>query len=185
MAKFSREDYLAEVKAGLSQKEMAAKHACSEALVSKVKRRCEGEVAAATPPVIQAEVLTRQHDALTRLSLLAERCASLAELCEQALNGEGEAAWRARGKMERLVGRKGNVGQAYVAILAEMRKQLELDNTIKRTKFDVEVSMQFMREIMGAINEESPELAQRILRRVQAVHATVSALDFGLSQGDL
>lgn len=180
MAKFTEADYFEGKKAGLSQKQMAIEHGVCEAYVSKVKKRCEGSVAAATPPVIQAEVLTRQHDALTKLSLLADKAAALADLCEKALAGD----WQAKGRLEQLVGRKGNGLQAYVAILAEMRKQLELDNTIKRTKFDIERCMRFQDETLRAIQEESPEMAARIVRRLVAADATLSALDFGLKPAE-
>jgi hypothetical protein len=180
MAKFTEADYLEGKKAGLSQKQMALQHGVCEAYVSKVKKRCEGQVVAATPPVIQTEVLSRQYDALSKLSLLADKAAALVELCEKALAGD----WQAKGRLEQLVGRKGNGLQAYVAILAEMRKQLELDNTIKRTKFDIERCMRFQEETLTAIQEEAPEMAQRIVRRLTAADATLSALDFGLKSSD-
>lgn len=184
MAKFTREDYLAGRKEGLSQKEMAARHGCSEAMVSKIKRRCEGEVAAATPPVISGEVLRRQHDSLSRLASLADKVTELIELCELAVNGQGEGAWRVKGKMERLIGRKGSVAQLLVALLAEHRKQLELDNTIKRTKFDIERVMRFQTVVMEILTEVDPAIAAEVVRRLREQDATVSALDFGLSQRD-
>ncbi|MEA4857889.1 MAG: hypothetical protein AAGU21_00955 [Solidesulfovibrio sp.] len=180
MAKFTEQDYLTCRKEGLTQRQMAERFAISEAYVSKVKRRCEGAVEKATPSVIQTEVLSRQYDALSKLSLLADKAAALADLCEKALAGD----WEAKGRLQQLVGRKGNGLQAYVAILAEMRKQLELDNTIKRTKFDIERCMRFQEETLQAIQEESPEMAQRIVRRLMAADATLNALDFGLKTSD-
>ena len=180
MAKFTDADYLEGKKAGLSQKQMAIEHGVCEAYVSKVKKRCEGSVAAATPPVIQAEVLTRQHDALTKLSLLADKAAALAELCEKALAGD----WQAKGRLEQLVGRKGNGLQAYIAILAEMRKQLELDNTIKRTKFDIERCMQFQAKVMEVLQRAAPDLARQVVEELLALDASQNALDFGLKASD-
>lgn len=178
MAKFTDADYLDGKKAGLSQKQMAIQHGVCEAYVSKVKKRCEGQVAAATPPVIQAEVLSRQHDALERLSRLADRAHALSEIFQAALDGD----WKAKGKLERLAGRKGGALQSFISLLGELRKLIELDNSIKKTKFDVERTMRFQATVMEVIQDVSPEMAQEVIRRLVALDATVSVLDFGLEQ---
>jgi len=178
MAKFTEQDYLGCRKEGLTQKQMALRFTVSEAYVSKVKKRCESAVSNAAPPVIQAEVLSRQHDALAQLAALAEQARDLSSLFQAALDGD----WQAKGKLERLAGRRGEMLKAYLALLGELRKLLELDNTIKRTKFDIERVMRFQETVMQVIQEIAPEIAIDIVRRLQAVDATVSALDFGLSK---
>ena len=180
MAKFTNEDYLACRKEGLTQKQMALRFAVSEAYVSKVKKRCESAVEKATPPVIQAEVLTRQHDALERLAMLAARAHTLSEVFQAALDGN----WEARGKLERLAGKRGAALQAYISLLGELRKLVELDNTIKKTKFDIERVMRFQETVMAVLQKVSPDLARQVVMELQALDATVSALDFGLPQGE-
>jgi len=180
MAKFTKEDYLAERKEGLSQKQMAERHGVCEAYVSKVKKQCEGQVRDATPPVIQAEVLSRQHDALDKLMQLADQANSLAVIFQGILDN----APGARAKMANFAGRKGFMGadllKCYIALLGELRKQLEADNTIKRTKFDIERVMRFQETVMQVLQECDPALAQKVVTRLAAMDATVSALDFGI-----
>ena len=59
-------------------------------------------------------------------------------------------------------------------------KQLEADNTIKRTKFDIERVMRFQETVMQVLQECDPALAQKVVTRLAAMDATVSALDFGI-----
>lgn len=177
-AKFTDANYLDGRKAGLSQKEMALQHGVSESMVSKVKKRCEAQVEASTPPIIQAEVMTRQHDALERLGALADQARDLSGLFERALAGDGGA----RDKLRILAGGyRADILKPYLSLLGELRKLLELDNTIKRTKFDIERVMRFQETVMAVIQEIAPEVAVEIVRRLQALDATVSALDFGLA----
>jgi len=68
--------------------------------------------------------------------------------------------------------------------LGELRKLVELDNTIKKTKFDIERVMRFQEAIVQALQKASPELARQVIAELQAVDATVSALDFGLSESE-
>lgn len=179
MEAFGEKEYLDCRKEGLSQKAMAERYGCSESWVSKVKKRCEGQIAASTPPLIQAEVLSRQHDALERLNALAEQARRLAGDFEAALAGDREA----RGKLLSLAGgRRGDILKPYISLLGELRKLLELDNTIKRTKFDIERVMRFQEVTIGIIHRIAPDAAMEIIRELQAVDATVSALDFGLGE---
>ena len=180
MAKFTDTDYLECRKQGLSQKQMAIQFGVCEAYVSKVKKRCESQIEASTPPVIRAEVLSRQYDALERLAMLADRAHTLSEIFQAALDGD----WKAKGKLERLAGRRGAALQAYISLLGELRKLVELDNTIKKTKFDIERVMRFQEAVVQALQKASPELARQVIAELQAVDATVSSLDFGLSESE-
>lgn len=178
-ARFADQDYLESKKRGMSQKAMALRYGVSESLVSKIKKRCEGQVEKCTPPIIKAEVLSRQHDALERLGVLADQARDLSSLFERALAGDGEA----RHKLRILAGGfRADILKPYLTLLGELRKLLELDNTIKRTKFDIERVMRFQETVMAVIQEIAPEVAVEIVRRLQTLDATVSALDFGLSQ---
>jgi len=182
MSKFTKADYLAGRKEGLSQKQMAERHGISEAYVSKIKKQCEGQVRDATPPIIQAEVLSRQHDALDKLMQLADQAGALAAIFRDVLDDVPGA----RGKMARFSGRKGFVGadllKCYIALLGELRKQLETDNTIKRTKFDIERVMRFQETVMQVLQECDPALAQKVVTRLAAMDATVAAMDFGIGE---
>ena len=177
MESFGEKEYLEGRKEGLSQKAMAERYGCSESWVSKVKKRCEGQITASTPPVIQAEVLSRQHDALERLNALAEQARRLAADFEAALAGDSAA----RGKLLMLAGgRRGDILKPYISLLGELRKLLELDNTIKRTKFDIERVMRFQEVVLQVIQRIAPEAAMQIVREIKSLDATVSALDFGV-----
>jgi hypothetical protein len=178
MAKFTDQDYLEGKKQGLSQKQMALQAGVSEARVSNVKKRCEGLVSQNAPQYIEAEVLERQRDALTRLESLARRANELTELYEAALGGSGEA----KSKLVRLAGYKADLLKSYVAVLGENRKMIELDNTIKKTKFDMEAVLDLQRIMIEEVRAEAPECAQRIVQRFVALNAARSNLDFGQNQ---
>lgn len=175
---FGEAEYLECRRQGLKQKQMAERFGCSESWVSKVKKRCEAQVAQAAPPIIRAEVLSRQHDCLERLGQLADQARGLSDLFEAALAGDQKA----RDKLRHLAGGgRVDILKPYLSLLGELRKLLELDNTIKKTKFDIERVMEFQRETVRAIAEEEPAVAARIVRRLQLLDASVSALDFGLA----
>ncbi|BAH76009.1 hypothetical protein [Solidesulfovibrio magneticus] len=179
-AKFTDEDYLACRKEGLNQKQMALRFGISEARVSVVKRRCETALEAASPQFVQVEVLARQHDALERLEKLARQATDLVELFRQSLEGDADA----RRKLERLAGRRGELLKAYIALLGENRKMLELDNTIKKTKFDIERVMQFQAKVMEVLQRAAPDLARQVVEELMALDATQNALDYGLKASE-
>lgn len=178
--KFTDKDYLACRKEGLNQKQMALRFGVSEARVSNVKRRCEGAVESATPQFVQVEVLERQHDALERLEKLAKQANDLVELFRLALNDDADA----RRKLERLAGRRGELLKAYIALLGENRKMVELDNTIKKTKFDIEKVLQFQSKVMEVLQRVAPEMARQVVEELMALDATQNALDYGLKTSD-
>ncbi len=158
---------------------MALHYGCSESWVSKVKKRCEAQVAQSTPPIIRAEVLSRQHDCLERLGQLADQARKLSDTFEAAMAGEQKA----RDVLRHLAGGgRVDILKPYLSLLGELRKLLELDNTIKRTKFDIERVMQFQAKVVEVIAEVDPAIAGEIVRRLQLLDASVSALDFGLSE---
>lgn len=180
MAKFTDQDYLDCLKEGLNQKQMAGRFAVSEAYVSKVKRRCETALEEAKPQFVQVEVLERQHDALQRLEKLAKQATDLVVLFQMSLEGDADA----RRKLERLAGRRGELLKAYIALLGENRKMLELDNTIKKTKFDIERVMQFQAKVMEVLQRAAPDLARQVVEELMALDATQNVLDFGLKSSD-
>ncbi len=180
MAKFTDQDYLACLKEGLTQKQMAERFGVSEAWVSRVKRRCESAVEAANPQFVQVEVLERQHDALEKLEKLAKQATDLVELFRLSLEGDADA----RRKLERLAGRRGELLKAYISLLGENRKMLELDNTIKKTKFDIEKVLQFQAKVMEVLQRVAPEMARQVVEELMALDATQNALDYGLKTSD-
>lgn len=174
---FGDAEYLECRKQGLKQKQMAELYGVSESWVSKVKKRCEAQLVENTPPIIRAEVLSRQHDALEQLSRLADQARDLSDLFVAALAGDQGA----RDKLRVLAGGgRVDILKPYLSLLGELRKLLELDNTIKRTKFDIERVMQFQAKTVEVIAEVDPTVAAEIVRRLQLVDASVSSLDFGM-----
>ena len=64
-----------------------------------------------------------------------------------------------------------------VKLAAEVRSQLRLEHDVTRALIDLKVVKSFQRAVFEAINEESPEVAQRILAKLKALRALRASVD--------
>jgi len=62
--------------------------------------------------------------------------------------------------------------------MAEIRGQLNLQLELFKCLYDIEAVKQFQEEVLGAINEVSPEVRDRILHKLTERRAIRSTIDF-------
>jgi hypothetical protein len=103
----------------------------------------------------------------------------LLELVHTVLEGETQEAYSARAKLLRLAGGRSDLLTACVKLQGELRKQLELDFSMKAKIYDLKQVQEFQAVVLEEIGKAAPEVQKRITERLVEVNAARSALDFG------
>lgn len=182
--KFTDDEYLECVRLGMSQKDMAAKFQCSEAAVSQRKTRLGVAVSRSVATVSAGKVIDHQIRIGEQLLSMNQRCQSILALVDEVLAApEGSAAYEARSKLRRLLGYKNDQTfmSAILGLQAEVRKQLELDFTIKRELYSLMEIKAFQDTVLALVAKLPPEYQQWFQEELVRHQAVRSSLDFGAS----
>lgn len=166
---------------GLNQSQIAEFFGVSGAAVSRMRTRLD--------LVIDRDVATGQAAGMlleanllggARLVALARECEGLIKLCSTVAHADDQYAPEVReamNKLRRLVGAKGSVGQMAVALMGESRKQLEFAFAVQRETYNLKRVEEFQQVVLAEIKAASPEVAQRIVARLEQVQAFRASTD--------
>ncbi len=142
---------------GRSQKDAARRFGVSEAAVSKKLRAMGVSVTRHVIMEKAAQVADRGLDAFGQLQRVNT-------LIWEELEWASKQAKKPEANRQAL--------QSIIATLADqVRKQITTQNELLRSLFDIRAAEEFQREVIDAIQEESPDTAERIIRRLKEARA--------------
>lgn len=169
-----------------SQKQIASFFGVGESAISQMKSRLQLEVNRHIGLFDGAAVLDAQLAVASNISGLSQQTKELLEMINLVLHGSRSedkkkrtAAWEAKVKLSQLLGSKGNLATMLASLQGELRKQTEFIFNMQKEIYSLKQVEFFQRTVLEAIQEESPETAQRIAAKLVEVQATRSSLDFG------
>jgi flagellar biosynthesis regulator FlaF len=162
-----------------SQKAVAACLGVVESAISNRKKRLEAAVSRSVSLFSANRILERQLSTAEQLDSIGRQARLLLELVHTVLEGETQEAYSARAKLLRLAGGRSDLLTACVKLQGELRKQLELDFSMKAKIYDLKQVQEFQAVVLEEIGKAAPEVQKRITERLVEVNAARSALDFG------
>ncbi|GAB6178108.1 hypothetical protein JCM16814_29990 [Desulfobaculum senezii] len=175
----TREEFHVLLACADSQKEVAALLGVRESAISNRKRRLEAVVSRNVSLFSAQRILERQLSTGEQLEAIGRQARELLDLVHLVLEGETKASSAARAKLLRLAGGRSDLLTACVKLQGELRKQLELDFSMKAKIYDLKQVQEFQAVVLEEIGRAAPEVQKRITERLVEVNAARSALDFG------
>lgn len=166
---------------GLSQREAGARMGLSEPGTSKCLKRFRTRTAKATAlsgPV--GEMIRQQLDEMGEVVQLASDARTLIELIKSVLQSEGNEHYELKSRLRRIC--DGSPDKFLVALMGEVRKQVELHFTMREKYCNMERVAEFQRVVMEEIQRENPETAQRIVARLVQTRTLRDSIDLGVPQ---
>ena len=166
---------------GLSQREAGARMGLSEPGTSKCLKRFRTRTAKATAlsgPV--GEMIRQQLDELGEVIKLVNDARALIELINSYLQSEGNQHYEFKSKLRRVCEKSPD--KFLIALMDQVRKQVELHFTMREKYCNMERVAEFQRVVMEEIQRESPETAQRIVARLVQTRTLRDSIDLGAPQ---
>lgn len=184
MAKVNVNKLFALLKQGKSQKECAQIMGVSEGTISKHVNKTKTAINRDIALFSAGDILDMQIDYLRDLVLLQRQTKDLLDMIYSLLNEEDEQKyWEARGKLQRLIGSKGNLQSLMIALNAELRKQLQFGFDIDRVANDLEKIKKVQQVILETIQKTDMDTARKIVSELARLKIVRSSLDFDISEG--
>jgi transcriptional regulator with XRE-family HTH domain len=150
---------------GKSQREVAQVFNVTESAVSKAKKQLQSNIVKAVSLEKATEVVTAHLDVMGQL-----RRINLA--IGEELTRAKEAVVKAEGKDQLAL------QDIIIRLSSEIRRQLDLQMKIFELWYQGRAVIEFQQVVLTAIDEVSPELKDKIIRKLQERRAVRSSVEF-------
>src|SRR5512139_575501 len=155
------------LRSGKSQREAAQAFGVSEAAISKAKKELSVAVVRSTVMENAHKVVAENLDAIGQLTKINQYANELLDLLMRWNRGDQEA----HQILEAQAAKKGiqprDPRELALKAMQEIRGQLGLQLEILKTLYDVQAVAEFQKEVLNAIGEVSPDVRDRIIKRLK------------------
>jgi predicted transcriptional regulator len=177
--KFDRVKLAQMIREGKSQKEAAAFFGVSEAAISKARKDLNINVVKTTALETAHKVASQNLNAVEQLQKINDYANELLDLLMRWNRGDEEALRILESQVRMIkVGQGEDVEwvkeykikdprELALKAMGEIRSQLGLQLDIFKAMYDMEAVAQFQKEVLGAIGEVSPDVRNKIIKRLK------------------
>jgi len=190
VSKFSNIELEELVRQGNGVSQIAKKLGVAKGTVSKRLKKLNTAVTQNVALHHAGEIVERKIDAIEQLQKINDYANELLDLLMRWNRGDGEALQILETQVATKQVRVGDQvefvrefkfkdpRELALKAMQEIRGQMNLQLDIFKTLYDMAAAAEFQKEVLGAINDASPELRDQIVRNLQKARIVRSTLEF-------